>query len=364
MQYDDDGAETAFGFDGTWQEFAPIAFTNLLLTIVTLGIYRFWATTRERQYFWSRTRFVAERLEWAGTGMELFIGFLLVLVLFGIPYVMLSFVTQALAMRGQEAAAAVLTIASLVAIFYLYGLARYRALRYRLSRTRWRGIRGGSNDPGFGYGLTYMWKSIVGWIPFGLLVPWSMTQLWNDRWNKLSFGPFPFEAKAESTGLIARFLLFYLAPFALFIGMAAIAFFGAALGIEATPESIETGGMIGIVVAIVVAVLIFYVVLGLIALAFYAKFFREVVGATRWKDLEFSFNASTKDWLVLFLGDVALVVATLGIGSIFLSYRHWKFFITHMEASGEILLDELTQSETRMASQGEGLLDAFDIGAV
>src|SRR5690606_18489998 len=79
-QYDDDGAETAFGFDGTWQEFAPIAFTNLLLTIVTLGICRFWATTRERQYFWSRTRFVDERLEWAGTGMELFIGFLLVLV--------------------------------------------------------------------------------------------------------------------------------------------------------------------------------------------------------------------------------------------------------------------------------------------
>lgn len=85
MQYDDDGAESAFGFDGTWQEFAPIAFTNLLLSIVTLGIYRFWATTRERQYFWSRTRFVDERLEWAGTGMELFIGFLLVLVLFGIP---------------------------------------------------------------------------------------------------------------------------------------------------------------------------------------------------------------------------------------------------------------------------------------
>ena len=89
-----------------------------------------------------------------------------------------------------------------------------------------------------------------------------------------------------------------------------------------------------------------------------------MVGATRWKDLEFSFNASTRDWLMLFLGDIALVVLTLGIGSIFLSYRHWKFFITHMEASGEILLDELTQSETRMASQGEGLLDAFDIGAV
>lgn len=120
----------------------------------------------------------------------------------------------------------------------------------------------------------------------------------------------------------------------------------------------------GFIFAMVLGILVFYVVLGLIALAFYAKFFREVVGATRWRELEFSFNASTRDWLVLFLGDIALVVCTLGIGLIFLSYRHWKFFVTHMEATGEILLDELTQSETRMAAQGEGLLDAFDIGAI
>lgn len=362
MHYDEDGAETAFGFDGTWQEFAPIAFTNLLLTIVTLGIYRFWATTRERQYFWSRTRFVDERLEWAGTGLELFIGFLLVLVVFGIPYIIVTFVAQALVIQGYQAAAYLLTLASLVAIFYLYGLARYRALRYRLSRTRWRGIRGGSDDPGFGYGLTYMWKTVVGWIPLGLMVPWSMTQLWNDRWNRLSFGPFPFRSHAESTGLIARFLLFYLAPLVFIPATIMLGVIGAWLGLEQIEEGINPG--LGFFITTILVFITFYVIFGLIALAFYAKFFREVVGATSWKDLEFSFNARTKNWLILFLGDIALVLCTLGIGLIFLSYRHWKFFITHMEASGEILLDELTQSQTKMASQGEGLLDAFDIGAI
>ncbi len=54
--------ESAFRFHGTWQEFAGIAFPNLLLTIVTLGIYRFWATTREREYLWSKTDFIDERL--------------------------------------------------------------------------------------------------------------------------------------------------------------------------------------------------------------------------------------------------------------------------------------------------------------
>jgi uncharacterized membrane protein YjgN (DUF898 family) len=364
MKHWDADAESAFGFDGTWREYAPIAFTNLLLSIVTLGIYRFWATTRARQYLWSRTRFVDERLEWAGTGLELFIGFLLVLLLFGLPYFVLSFVAQALLLRGQNVLAAALTIGSFLMIFYLYGLARYRALRYRLSRTHWRGIRGGSDDPGFGYGLTYMWKTVVGWLPLGLAVPWTMTSLWNDRWNKLSFGPFSFEAEASPSGLMARYMLFYLSPIVFFgvFAVIGVAGFGVA-GIDAGQKPSD-GLAVGIAVTILLGVLVFYVGLGLIALAYYAKFFREAVGSLRWRNLEFAFDASTRDWLVLFLGDIALVVCTLGIGMIFLSYRHWKFFAVHMQATGEIRLDELTQSQTKMAVQGEGLLDAFDIGAI
>ena len=38
--------------------------------------------------------------------------------------------------------------------------------------------------------------------------------------------------------------------------------------------------------------------------------------------------------------------------------------MTHLEAGGEILLDELTQSQTKTARHGEGLLDAFDMGAI
>jgi len=359
MQDQEEDAESAFGFDGTWREYAPIAFTNLLLIIVTLGIYRFWATARSRQYLWSRTRFVDERLEWAGTGLELFIGFLLVMLLFGVPYFLLSFVIQALVLRGHGGLAALLTLGVFLVIFYLIGLARYRALRYRLSRTHWRGIRGGSDDAGFGYGLTYMWKTVVGWLPLGLAVPWTMTSLWNDRWNRLSFGPFMFEAAAGASGLMARYLLFYLAPIVFFGLFAAVGVAGIGSG-----QQVGAAAALGLALTLVIAVLVFYVGLGLIALAFYAKFFREAVGALRWRDLEFGFSASTRDWLVLFLGDIALVICTLGVGMIFLSYRHWKFFATHMQATGEILLDELIQSQTKMSVQGEGLLDAFDIGAI
>lgn len=357
----EDSGVSAFAFEGNWREYAPIAFTNLLLTIVTLGIYRFWATARTRRYLWSRSRFVDEHLEWTGTGMELFIGFLLVAALFALPFFAISFVAEGLLLRGHNVLAGALLLFAWLSIFYLGGLAQYRALRYRLARTRWRGIRGGSDDQGFGYGVSYMGKSFLGMLPFGLMIPWSMTSLWNERWNRLSFGPYQFDANAEWGSVFARFLLFYLTPLVLFLGGVAVAFFGASLGLEPS-ENPALGA--SFIVLIIGFVLFFYLGLGLIAVAFYAKFYREAVGATRWNEVEFSFEASTMNWVKLLLGDVALVVLTLGIGLIFLSYRHWKFFMTHMEARGEILLDTLTQSTTRTSKHGEGLLDAFDIGAI
>lgn len=353
--------DSAFGFDGTWREFAPIAFTNLLLTIVTLGIYRFWAITRERQYLWSRSRFVDEQLEWTGTGKELFVGFLLVAALIGLPFFVTSFIAQALALRGEEGLSALLTLSAFLAVLYLVGVARFRGLRYRLSRTRWRGIRGGSDDPGFTYGYSYLWKTIVGYLPIGLLIPWSMASLWNERWSKMSFGPFPFSANLLAGDIFGRFFLFYLSPAIIAIGGAIAGLAGGAVGFGLGGDNgEEAAGVLGFLALI----LFTYLALGLIAVAFYAKYFREAVAALRWRDLRFSFTASTGQWLKLFLGDIALVVLTLGVGYIFLTYRHWRFFMNHMEARGEILLDELTQSTTATARHGEGLLDTFDMGAI
>jgi uncharacterized membrane protein YjgN (DUF898 family) len=133
--------ESAFTFTGRWTEFLPIALTNLLLTIVTLGIYRFWAKARERRYLWSRTRFIDDPLQWTGTGKEMFLGFLVVLAVL-IPVLVVAQLTiQSLLMRGEIAAAMILVFGLYVGIFYLVGVAAFRALRYRLSRTWWHGIR-------------------------------------------------------------------------------------------------------------------------------------------------------------------------------------------------------------------------------
>lgn len=341
---DDAHADSAFRFDGTWREFAPIAFTNLLLMIVTLGIYRFWAKARERRYLWSRTRFIGDPLEWTGTGKELFIGFLLAVLLFGLPLILIQFAAQALITRGHIGLAQIFGFAFTFGFLYVAGMARFRALRYRLSRTRWHGIRGGSDEKGVAYGWSYLWKSLVGGLVFGLLLPWSMIDLFNERWNSMSFGPHGFDAGAEHGPLVKRLLICY--------GIGAFA-----IALIVTLASV-TGPL-----AVMVFLTGFLFILPVLVAVYYALFLRLAIGGLSLNRIDFGFTARSYDIAKLVLGDLLLLVATLGLGFVFLSYRHWSFFIRHLEAYGEVELATLIQSTTEEPRQGEGLLDAFDVGA-
>lgn len=376
--------ETAFAFDGDWKEFAPVALTNTLLTLVTLGIYRFWGITRERQYLWRQTRFIDETLEWTGTGREIFTSFIVVAVIF----FMLSFAVSFNPL---------LLFLFFPLYFWLIGVAKFRGIRYRLSRTRWHGIRGGSDDNGLGFGLTYMWKTIVGSIvPF--MPPWMMTNLWNDRWRKMSFGPHLFGSDAQWNNIIGAYILSVFAPIFVFLpGSYIVGLAGSLLGAD--------GGVIGTLIAVLLGI-VFLASLLVFPVIYYSAFFREAINKLELASIEFEFDATTKDWVILYAGHVGIwtlailpgvaVAAGLGLfagwqpeliavgaqspaaifGGIallaiplsftmpFIRYRNWRFFITHLEARGEVNLSELTQSQTSDDSRGEGLLDALDVGAL
>ncbi len=357
-----DQQDHGFAFHGSWREFLPIAATNLLLTVVTLGFYRFWATTRERKYLWSRTEFLDERLEWAGTGKEMFIGFLVALAVFLPLILFLQFGIQALILRGEPVIAVVGTFTTYVALLYLIGLASFRALRYRLSRTYWRGIRGGSDDAGWTFARSYLVRAVVNILTIGLMVPWNMVGVWRDRWSKMSFGSHSVEVGDGSRvdGIIGRWLLLYLTPLLFIMIGGLLAGFVMATGQKPAGAG-PTAKAMGLGLA---TVGIIYLLLPFILMPYFAAFYRKVVGEMSLGGLSFSFNARTKDWLKLIFGHVGLVMITLGLGFIFIGYRNWAFFVRHMSVTGDLNTADLAQSTTPLRSDAEGLADAFDIGAI
>jgi len=357
MRHDDGLGGRAIRFTGTWREYLPIAATNVLLVVVTLGIYRFWASARERRYLWSRTHVIDDTLEWTGTGKEMFFGFLLVIAVLLPFYLVVQFLFPALIARGKEGAAGGLAMLFYLGFFVLIGFARFRALRYRLSRTWWHGIRGGSDDSGWTYAAEYLGRSLAAFATLFIMFPWAQTSLWNLRWNRMSFGPLPFRADLTTAGLKRRWALLYIAPFAALIGGGILA---AIVGFSLRPST--NGATLGVIFVGLFALV--YLAIPLATLHWYAKYYRHAAAATSLGELEFGFDARTRDWLKLFLGNIALAVVTLGLGISFWGYRNWSFIVRHAHVHGHIDVAHLTQSTTRAPRESEGFADAFDMGAI
>jgi len=149
------------------------------LTLITLGIYRFWAKTRIRKYLWSGTAAGQDSFEYTGTGLEKFLGFLVAIVVLaiylGIVQMILLFFGLSLMADATTTAGKIAQIASIYISFFavipLILFAQYRARRYKMARTRWRGIRFGMDSAAWGFVWRAIAHSFLTIITLGLMVP-------------------------------------------------------------------------------------------------------------------------------------------------------------------------------------------------
>lgn len=79
----------ALHFAGSGFEYFKVWIVNILLMIVTLGLYYPWAKVRNRRYFYANSTLEGQNFEYHATGKQLFIGYLISSVLF-IIYVVLQ----------------------------------------------------------------------------------------------------------------------------------------------------------------------------------------------------------------------------------------------------------------------------------
>lgn len=157
-----------------------IVLTNLALTILTLGIYRFWAKTRLRQYLWNHVEIMGDRLEYTGTGKELFLGFLFVFFLILLPLFGGITALNAYLVDDPEAQQIVGGVQTVLIVF-LIGAAFYRARRYRLTRTHWRGIYGNQTGSAVKYGLMGLGCYVLSLITLGLA--WPVSSVWLKKYE-------------------------------------------------------------------------------------------------------------------------------------------------------------------------------------
>jgi uncharacterized membrane protein YjgN (DUF898 family) len=215
-----DGGEiatsTGVRFLGQRRSYWRLLIRGAALLMVTLGIYRFWLATDVRRFLWSNTEIAGEALEYTGTPLELLIGFLVAIAILIPVYAGFFLAALDLGILGKLSG-----VIAFVTLGVLGQYAIYRARRYRLTRTIYRGLRFHQE----GSAWVFAFRAVLWWIAtalsLGLAYPFQLAGLERYKMRNTFYGDLAGSFEASGFVLFLRGLPMWLlvfAPLALAVG--------------------------------------------------------------------------------------------------------------------------------------------------
>ncbi len=193
------GSQVGIEFSGDRGEFFRLVRNGAALELITFGFYRFWLATDIRRHLWLHTAVDGDAPEYTGRGRELLIGFLFALAIL-VPIYIAYFVVTIEAERAKAFASIPLFL-----FFYLFGqFAIYRARRYRLTRTVWRGVRFWMDGSGWAYAVRAFAWSLLMLPTLGLILPWREAALERYKMRHCHYGDLPGSFEGRGSELFKR----------------------------------------------------------------------------------------------------------------------------------------------------------------
>jgi uncharacterized membrane protein YjgN (DUF898 family) len=354
-----------------------LSVVNFLLGIVTLTIYRFWGKTNVRRHIWSCVHINGQPLEYTGTGRELCLGFLVVFAIFILPYVIIALALN-LMLGPEHPAVFGLQMLFFLMVYCLWGAALYRARRYQLSRTLWRGIRGTLAGSSLVYSLLYFGGSIARSMSLGWATPVINTSLQERLIGDMRFGDLGFKFRGRAGPLYPTYALCWflsLIAFAAFVAVFSTEIY-ALVGDDAqkvidkifkpdsqpTPSELWTIGKVAAVLGL--TLLAVFVVIPMLWAIYTARELATFAGYTTAGNARFEMNATAWSLITLAIGNLLLVIFTLGIARPFAQQRLIRYLCERITVNGIVDVDRIAQSMATMDKTGEGLADALDVSPI
>ena len=401
------GKETAY-----WR----LRIKGAALLLLTLGLYRFWFATDVRRFLWANTEIAGDTLEYTGLATELLVGFLFAIAILVPLYTVFAIGALELTPRSS-----VVVIAGLLVVTLLGEFALYRARRYRLTRTVFRGVQFDQHGAAWRYAIyaLFWWGLAV--ITLGLAYPWAQASLQHFKMKHTCYGDLEGAFVGTGAALFVRGFPMWLAV----VGPIAFALFALATlidwntlntavaqGDQATLAFIETSSgfrrAVGIAflclaLAAVTAVLL-YPLFQTVSLRWWISGLRfgDVAVTSRLKTGQV-YRVYLRFFLFLFLltlatavaGGVCLfivselvgprhdsalaellatiitvglyVVIALGastVHQVVVTFALWRLSLQSAEMSGVEALDSVRAAGLPSSALGEGLADALGVGGI
>jgi uncharacterized membrane protein YjgN (DUF898 family) len=179
----DTNSKLKFEFRGDGSEYFKIWIVNVLLTIVTLGIYSAWATVRNKRYFYSNLYLDNNNFRYLAEPLTILKGRVIAVLAF----ILFTYITQNYPIAGL-----VFSILLLLVIPYLINKSiafNHRMSAYNNIQFRFKGSYGEA------FMVMYVWP-LIGILTLGILYPLALLKLNQFVVRNSSYGTTKFEFNA------------------------------------------------------------------------------------------------------------------------------------------------------------------------
>jgi uncharacterized membrane protein YjgN (DUF898 family) len=333
-----------FQFTGKGWEYFRIWIVNVLLTIVTLGIYSAWAKVRRLQYFYRNTRLPDASFDYHGSPRAILKGRV-------IAFGLLALYETTIRLNPVVGLAIGLMLA--LAMPWLL----MRSLRFKLYNSSYRGLRFGFAGEKRGAYDAFLKYPMLAGLSAYLLAPLAHQRIKRYQFDNSRFGTTAFKLQATARS----FYVLYLSAFAAMLGvlllLPAVAMLSpssAGTGVAAVVSGLKAAGPT-ITVILVASILI-------VSSLFSAYMQNLVWGNTRLGAHQFFSYVSARRLLWVRITNFIGVVLTLGLFAPFAAIRMMRLRVESMGVTVAGDLSEVVAGEQQQASAtGEETAEMFDV---
>ena len=352
-------------FHGEGSKYFVIRLINAIIQVITLNFYYPWAKAAKLNYLYEQTEFAGSRFKFHGSGKEMFIGYLKMLFIVAVIYGGFYWA------KGNE----LIVLGFLIlygGLILVYPLAIHGTVKYRFSRTSWRGIFFGYRGELGELFAKFFIGILLSIVTLSIYWSWVQVDLRKYVMQHVRFGDVEFDFTGKGVDLfliklkyLAFFFVGYMVCFFIILILAAIGF-----GLSGIFSGDMKGGLkdfpASILAVIVAAYLLIIAIMGTIALMRQREIFQFYAAHTfAWQNEKWhgvKLNMTFGDLFKLSVSNMILLVITLGIAMPYVEVRNLHFIMPRLEIDGTFDPDILAQTESDYRdATGEDVGDWLDI---
>lgn len=334
-------------FTGTAREYFGIWIVNLVLSVLTLGIYSAWAKVRTERYFYGNTQLAGAPFEYLADPIAI--------------------------LKGRLIAYAVVTGLGLTAHFQLFAIyipllllvlallpwVIQLKLRFRARYSAWRGLRFRFVDGVYEAYLNFMFRPMLLIVTLYLMLPWVRMHQHDYTVSGHRFGGRRFSFRGDLGTYYIPFLIAlglgvaaYLAMVALIVATAAMA------GLKGEPGATPPTSTM---VAILVPVLLGYLLLLAVPVFLRTRYTNLMWRFSALGENRFESTLRARDIIWIYFSNGIAIVLSLGMLVPWAMVRLARYRAAHFAVVAASDLDSfVAEAEREEGAAGYELVDALD----